>query len=309
MKYITFGQDQDQVSQVILGTMNLAQLSAKDAEVFLKDALDAGINFWDTADCYADGGSEERLGEVFAANPGLREKVFLQSKCGIRNEDGVKFFDFSAEHILQAVDASLERLKTENLDCLLLHRPDVLMEPEEIADAFRILHKTGKVRNFGVSNMNPAMIRRLQKYTKYKLETNQIQMSCAFSPVFDAALHVNMQTQSGVMRDGGIMEYCAENDMAVQAWSPLRYGFFEGIFLSDPKFEKLNSVLERIAGEQNVTPTAVALAWILRYPARMQAVIGTTKSSRMKESALAAEVTLDRRQWYEIYQAAGNDLP
>ncbi|MCR5283427.1 MAG: aldo/keto reductase [Lachnospiraceae bacterium] len=309
MKYITFGQDQDQVSEVILGTMNLSQLSTQEAESLLKDALEEGINFWDTADCYADGGSEERIGEVFAANPGLREKVFLQSKCGIRREDGVKFFDFSAEHILNAVDASLERLKTESLDCLLLHRPDVLMEPEEIADAFRILHKTGKVRNFGVSNMNPAMIRRLQKYTKYKLETNQIQISCAFSPVFDAALHVNMQTESGVMRDGGIMEYCAENDMALQAWSPLRYGFFEGIFLGNPKYQTLNRVLERIAEEQKVTPTAVALAWILRYPARMQAVIGTTKSSRMKESALASQVTLDRRQWYEIYQAAGNELP
>ena len=309
MQYIEFGQDQDRVSQIILGTMNLGFLDDKSAETLLRGALEEGINFWDTADCYGGGASEERLGAFFAANPGMREKVFLQSKCGIREEDGIKWFDFSAEHILEAVDDSLKRLRTERLDCLLLHRPDVLMEPDEIADAFRILHKTGKVRSFGVSNMNPMMIERLQKATKYKLETNQIQLSCAFSPVFDAAFHVNMESSLGIMRDGSVMEYCSQQDMAIQAWSPLRYGNFEGILIGSPQYEKLNEVLDRIAKEQKVTPTAVALAWILRYPARMQAVIGTTKPERVSESAKAADVTLTRKQWYEIYQAAGKDLP
>ena len=309
MKYIEFGQDQDQVSQVVLGTMNIAQYDTEGATAFLKTALEQEINFWDTADCYAAGGSEEVLGKVFAANPGMREKVFLQSKCGIRVEDGMKYFDFSAEHILEAVDASLARLQTDHLDCLLLHRPDALMEPDEIADAFRILHKTGKVRNFGVSNMNPPMIRRLQKATKYKLETNQVQMSCAFTPMFDAGFHVNMESDPAIMRDGGVLDYCSENDMVLQAWSPFRYGYFEGIFLGDPKYAALNKVLERIAGEQGVTPTAVALAWILRYPARMQVIVGTTKAERLVESAQATSVELTRKQWYEIYQEAGNDLP
>ena len=309
MRCIEFGQENDKVSQVILGTMNISSLSQAEADELLKASLDEGINFWDTADCYEDGDSEIRIGQAFANNPGLRERVFLQSKCGIRNEDGVKWFDFSGEHILEAVDASLKRLQTDYLDCLLLHRPDVLMEPDEIADAFRILHKTGKVRNFGVSNQNPVMMARLQKATKYRLTANQIQLSAAFSPAFDAMLHVNMQQDAAVMRDGGIMEYCADNDCAIQAWSPLRYGFFEGIFIGDEKYAELNRILERIAAEQNVTPAAVALAWILKYPAKMQVVIGTTGKEHMRMAAKATEVELTKKQWYEIYQGAGNDLP
>ena len=309
MKYIEFGQEKDKVSQVILGTMNVSSLSQNEADGFLKASLEEGINFWDTADCYADGGSEESLGKVFAANPGLRDKVFLQSKCGIRNDKDLKWFDFSGEHILEAVDASLKRLQTDHLDCLLLHRPDVLMEPDEIADAFRLLHKTGKVRYFGVSNQNPVMMSRLQKATKYRLAANQMQISAAFTPMFDAMLHVNMQQEAGIMRDGGVLEYCADNDCAIQAWSPLRYGYFEGILIGDEKYARLNQILERIAAEQKVSSTAVALAWILKYPAKMQVVIGTTKTERMKEAAKATEVELTKKQWYEIYQGAGNELP
>ncbi|MCR5337471.1 MAG: aldo/keto reductase [Lachnospiraceae bacterium] len=309
MRHINFGNDDDQVSEVILGTMNLGQLSEQEAQTLLESALEDGINFIDTADCYGAGASEEMIGKVFQKNPGLRKKFFLQSKCGIRVDDDFTWFDFSAEHILEAVDASLKRLQTESLDCLLLHRPDALMEPDEIADAFRILHKTGKVRSFGVSNMNPMMIGELQKATKYKLATNQVQLSCAFTPMIDAGFQVNMQTDGGVMRDGGILGYCRQQEMTIQAWSPLRYGYFEGIFIGDEKYAKLNAVLDRIAQEQGVSSSAIALAWILRYPARMQVVAGTTKPERLSQLAKAGEIELTRKQWYEIYLAAGNQLP
>ena len=313
MRYITFGKDKDKVSQVIIGLMRIgvpdATLSVKEVAALVETGLEEGINFLDIADCYHFGKSEEILGGAFAENPGLRDKVFLQSKCGIVKDPDFVWFDFSKKHILEAVDASLKRLQTDRLDCLLLHRPDALMEPEEIAEAFTILHENGKVRNFGVSNQNPAMLELLKKYVTFPIETNQLQLSCAFTPAIDAGFHVNMQDDAAVMREGGVFEYCRLHDIVIQAWSSLQYGYFGGVFLGSDKYPKLNAVLERIAKEQDVTPTAVALAWILRYPGRMQAVIGTTKPARVREAARACDVTLTKKQWYEIYLSAGNRLP
>ena len=308
MDYIQFGESKEKVSKVILGLMRISDMSVDQVLDLCHAALDEGINFFDTADCYGNGRAEEILGEVFTREPDLRKKIFLQSKCGIRNEDGITWYDFSREHILNAVDASLSRLKCDHLDSLLLHRPDALMEVDEIAEAFTKLYKAGKVRNFGVSNCNPYQLQ-LLKSLPFKLCADQLQFSVCHTPMIDEGFDVNMKWDGSTVRAGGILEYCRVNDIAVQAWSTMQYGFFEGVYINNPKFPDLNRVLYRIAGEQNVNATAVALAWILRYPGKTQAVIGTTKIDRVRESARAADVKLSRKQWYELYQAAGNRLP
>lgn len=309
MRYIEFGKDKMKISEIMLGLMRVDTMSVKELRSFLEKALEEGINALDIADCYAYGKCESLLGEVFEEQPSLRDKVFLQSKCGIRRDPDFTYFDFSKEYILEAADASLRRLKSDSLDCLLLHRPDVLMEAEEIAEAFDKLHREGKVKNFGVSNFNPMMTELLRKYLHFPIEANQLQLSCAFTPAFDAGLHVNMETERGIMRDGSVFEYCRLHDIVIQAWSSMQYGFFEGVFIDSPKYPKLNRTLSEIAQKKGVSSTAVALAWILRYPGRMQAVIGTTKEKRLAESARACDIELTRKEWYEIYLSAGNDLP
>ena len=308
MQYISFGTQNAQVSEIILGLMRINEMAPDKVLDLIKASLDAGINLLDIADCYGGGRCEEILGEALALEKGLRDKFFIQTKCGIRVEE-FTWFDFSKEHILEAVDGSLKRMKTDHVESLLLHRPDALMEPEEIAEAFDILHRSGKVLDFGVSNMNIPMMERLQSYVHYPIAANQIQLSCAFTPMFDAGFNVNMQHDKAVMRDGGIMEYCASEDIIMQAWSSLQYGYFEGVFLGSDKYPELNRVLERMAEEKDTNPTAVALAWILRYPAPMQAVIGTTKAGRVRDAAEAADITLTKKEWYEIYLSAGNKLP
>ena len=309
MQFIDFGSNDEKVSKVILGLMRTSDKSVEDLTFLCKTALDSEINFFDTADCYANGGAEELLGRVFEQNPELRKKVFLQSKCGIRSENGLTWYDFSKDHIINAVNASLSRLKTDYIDSLLLHRPDVLMEGEEIAEAFTKLHQEGKVLNFGFSNCNPGTLSFVSKYVPFKICANQVQFSPCHTPMIDAILQTNMKWDGSTMRDGGILEYCRMNDIAVQAWSTMQYGFFEGVYLNNERFPDLNRVLYRIAGEQNTNATAVALAWILRYPGKTQAVIGTTNPGRVQESARACDVVLSRKEWYEIYQAAGNRLP
>lgn len=307
MKYIDYNNKK--LSTIVMGCMRISDLSVEDVERLVDTCLEVGINSFDLADIYGGGKSEIVLGKVLKKRPELREKMWIQSKCGIRNQGPVPFFDFSKEYILKSVDGILERLQTDHVDSLLLHRPDVLMEPEEVNEAFEILKSEGKVLSFGVSNMNPAQIELLKKEVKQPLMINQLQLSAAFSPAFNFGFNVNMENEASINHDGSIFEYCRLKDMVIQSWSSLQYGYFEGVFLDNEKFPKLNSVLKRLAKEKGVTPTAIALAWILRYPAKMQAVIGTTKPERIIESAKATEITLTREEWYEIYLSAGHQLP
>jgi len=309
MRYIAFGVNKAQVSEVVLGSMRIPQMSVAEVGELLKTCLDEGINMVDTADIYGGGHSEELIGDAIAANPGMRDQIFLQTKCSIRFAEHGSYFDFSKDYIISAVEASLKRLKTDHVESLLLHRPDVLMEPDEIAEAFDELHDAGKVLEFGVSNQNPLQMKRIAKASRYPLAANQVQLSVAFAPAFEAMLNVNMENDSAAMRDGGIFEYCERKGMAIQAWSVFQHGYFAGTFLSAPEYEELNAVLDRLAEKYGVTPGAVALAWILRYPAKMQTVIGTTKASRIRESARACDFTLTREEWYELYKAAGRQLP
>lgn len=308
MRYIKFGERQVEISEVVLGLMRISEMTVDQVEELIESALAVGINAFDIADCYGHGECERILGEVLKRRPDLREKMWIQSKCGIRMED-FTYFDFSKEHILEAVDGILERLGVDYIDSLLLHRPDALMEPEEIAEAFDILKAQGKVIDFGVSNQNPMMMELIKKDVKQPLVANQLQLSAAFTPSFDAGFHVNMKQDAGIVRDSSIFEYCRLNDVVIQAWSVLQFDYFGGVFLGSEKYPELNRVLERLAEKYQVTPSAIAIAWVLRYPAKMQAVIGTTKKARVAEAAKAAEIQLTRKEWYEIYLAAGNDLP
>ncbi|MDF9844270.1 MULTISPECIES: aldo/keto reductase [unclassified Paenibacillus] len=302
---IKAGSSQLEVAEISLGCMRIAELSPQEADVHIHSAVEAGIDFFDHADIYAGGKAEEVFGDVVAASPGMRDQLLIQTKCGIR--DG--FFDFSRDHIVQSVENSLKRLKTDYVDVLLLHRPDTLMEPEEVAEAFDYLEQKGMVKHFGVSNLNPLQIELLKKNVKQPLLFNQLQLSIMVSGMIDAGFNVNMTNSASVVHDGGILEYSRLHDMTIQPWSPFQYGFFEGVFLGNDKFPELNEVIDRLAAEKGVADTAIAIAWLLRHPASMQPIVGTTNTQRLLDIAKASDITLTRQEWYEIYRAAGNKLP
>lgn len=308
MRYITLGQDDKELSEIVLGMMRIKDKSVKEVEELVETALSVGINAFDLADIYGRGRCEELLGLVLKNRPDLREKMWIQSKCGIRIEE-FTYFDFSKDYIIKSVDGILQRLKIDHLDSLLLHRPDALMESDQVAEAFDLLYKQGKVRDFGVSNQNPMMMELLKKDVKQPLAVNQLQLSAAFTPGFESAFHVNMEDSQAAMRDGSIFEYCKLHDVVIQAWSVLQLGYFKGNFVGNEKFQALNQVLDRLAIKYGVTSSTIAISWILRYPAKMQAVVGTTNPKHLREVSQAANFSLTRKEWYEIYLAAGNNLP
>ena len=308
MRYITIGQDDKELSEIVLGMMKIKDKSVKEVEELVETALSVGINAFDLADIYGRGRCEELLGLVLKNRPDLREKMWIQSKCGIRIEE-FTYFDFSKDYIIKSVDGILQRLKIDHLDSLLLHRPDALMESDQVAEAFDLLYKQGKVRDFGVSNQNPMMMELLKKDVKQPLAVNQLQLSAAFTPGFESGFHVNMEDSQAAMRDGSIFEYCKLHDVVIQAWSVLQFGYFKGNFVGNEKFQALNQVLDRLAIKYGVTSSTIAISWILRYPAKMQAVVGTTNPKHLREVSQAANFSLTRKEWYEIYLAAGNNLP
>lgn len=305
MKTIHVANTDLDVSEISLGCMRISRMDNRDIATLIHTALDEGVTFFDHADIYGGGQSEAKFAEAIGMNASLREKMHLQSKCGIRKG----MFDFSKEHILEAVDGSLKRLQTDYLDVLLLHRPDALVEPEEVAEAFTILHDSGKVRYFGVSNQNPMQIELLSKFVKQKIVFNQLQFSITNTGMIDAGLNVNMEIDASIDRDGSILDYCRLKEITIQPWSPFQYGFFEGVFLDNDKFPELNQVINEMAAAKGVTNPAIAIAWILRHPARMQPIVGTTKAERLKDICKASDISLTRQEWYQIYLAAGNQLP
>ena len=292
-------------SEIALGCMRIVDLTKQEIATLIHTALDEGINFFDHADIYGGGQSETKFAEALKMNTSLREKIILQSKCGIRQGS----FDFSKGHILEAVDGILKRLQTDHLDILLLHRPDALVEPEEVAEAFTILENSGKVKYFGVSNQNPMQIELLSKFVKQPLIINQLQLSITNTGMIDAGINVNMKIDSSIDRDGSILDYCRLKEITIQPWSPFQYGFFEGAFLNNEKFPELNLKINEIASLRGVTNTAIAIAWLLRHPAHMQPIVGTTNPGRVKDACKASDVKLTREEWYAIYLAAGNKLP
>jgi predicted oxidoreductase len=297
------------VSSVVLGLMRIAKMSDAEIQALFGAARDAGVTVFDHADIY--GGErhrcEERFGEAIKLSAAEREQILIQSKVGIRKG----FFDFSSEHILQTVDESLAALHTDYLDVLLLHRPDTLVEPEDVASAFDELAASGKVRHFGVSNHTPGQIEVLKTAVKQPLLFNQVQLSITHANLFAQGVAANMNgLDQSISRDNGLLDYSRLKGMMLQAWSPFQKGFFDGVFVGDREnFAELNDALDELAAKYGVTPTGIAVAWITRHPANVQVVLGTTKPSRVAECAAGSSVPLTREEWYRLFRTAGHTLP
>ena len=308
MKYYIMKNTDLEVSALALGTMRIPDKGIDAAEKLIHTALDLGINFIDEADIYGGGTSEEMLGYIFDRNPGLRDKVILQSKAGIVFRNGHRY-DMSKSYIVPAVEDSLRRLRTDHLDILLLHRPDALMDPAEVAEAFDELHKAGKVRYFGVSNQNASQMRLLEKYLHMPIVADQLQFSLLHSGLVDQGIFVNMIDSEATDRDGGTLNYCMLEDIRIQSWSPLQASGWTGTFIDNPKYAKTNEILADLADKYGVSKTAVALAWILRHPAGMQPILGTTSVEHLTESCDATNFTLTNQEWYDLYLAERRPLP
>ncbi len=304
MKYINIA-NQLNASAVSLGCMRMSDLDEKRVDAIMDTALECGVNFFDHADIYGGGNSERFFGNYLKRNPGVREKILIQSKCSIH--DGQ--FDFSKEHILKSVDGILSRLGVDYLDVLLLHRPDTLMEPEEVAEAFNQLEASGKVKHFGVSNQNMMQMELLKTAVKQPLIINQLQFSVTEAGLVTSGMNVNMKNAESVMHDGSFLEYSRIKNITIQAWSPFQHGFFGGSYIDNEDFPELNKKLAEIGEQYGITKTGVAAAWILRHPANMQLIAGTMNPSRLAEICKGADVTLSRSEWYQIYRAAGHTLP
>lgn len=297
------------VSSVILGLMRIGKMADAEIRSLFDAAVESGINMIDHADVY--GGTvhhcEARFGEAVRLSAADRSRLLIQTKAGIRQG----YFDFSAEHILEAVDGSLAALRTEYIDVLLLHRPDALVEPDDVARAFDKLHSAGKVRHFGVSNQTPGQIELLKSAVKQPLLFNQVQLSITHANLVAQGVAANMAgLDQSISRDVGLLDYSRLEGMTLQAWSPFQKGFFDGVFLGDrAAYPELNDVLDELASKYGVTPTGIAVAWITRHPANIQVVLGTTKPSRVKDSAAGSDVTLTREEWYRLFRAAGHQVP
>ena len=296
------------VVRMILGCMRMPNLSVQEAATMIQAAVDLGINYFDNATCYTQGVAETRFGDALKASGIHREDLLIQTKCGLcfeRNE-----FDWTKKNILESVDDSLRRMQLDYLDVLLLPRPDVLYDPQEVAEAFDLLVESGKVRHFGVSNVPPMMLEVLRKYVRQPLIINQLQLSLEQSQLIDQSLYLNnLSTDRSTDRDNGLLDYCRLHEITIQAWSPLQYGMIDGCFLDHPDYPELNAELSRLAEKYQVTKAAIALAWILRHPANMQVIVGTMNPEHLKESAEAMNIRLTHHEWYELYLAAGKYLP
>lgn len=309
MKSVSFGSAT--APAVIAGMMRINDKDEAQIKDLYRTARDVGIDFFDHADIY--GGSmhfcEERFADALRLSAAERDEITLQTKCGIVPAAGM--FDFSYEHIVAQVEGSLKALRTDYIDVLLLHRPDALVEPDEVARAFDELAESGKIRAFGVSNHTPRQIDLLRTAVQQPLIANQLQLSMTHAPIIAQGVAMNMagEDQSIVRDGGGIVEYCRINNITVQAWSPFQAGFFTGVFLGNPEYAELNSIIDRLAAHHGVTPIGIATAWITRHPAGMQVVLGTTTPERVQEAAAGVDIVLSRAEWYELYRAAGHLLP
>lgn len=305
MKYIRPFGNETEISQIALGCMRIKDKTDKEMDFYLCTALEAGINYFDHADIYGGGMCEEVFGKALKRNSSLKDKIHLQTKCSIRKG----MYDFSKEHIISAVEGSLKRLGVDSVDTLLLHRPDLLMEPEEVAEAFDELEKSGKVKYFGVSNHSPMQLELLKAAVEQPLLFNQMQLSITNANMLSSGANVNLTNSDGINYDGYLRDYCRLNKITLQPWSPLQYGFISGSFLENEKYGKLNEVMGEIGDKYGITKEGVAIAWLLRLPDKMQPVVGSTNIDRIKAVAKAAEVTLSREDWYRIYLEAGYRLP
>ncbi|CAM3434260.1 aldo/keto reductase [Isoptericola cucumis] len=311
MRTVPLGTTGRHVPNVVIGLMRIQQLDDDAVRELVRTARDAGIDFVDHADVYGDDlhGCERRFAEAMQLSPSEREQLTIQSKAGIVREG--PYFDYSYEHLVSSVEGSLRALGTDYLDVLLLHRPDALVEPDEVARAFDDLEAAGKVRAFGVSNHTPGQIDLLKKSVRQPLVANQLQLSITHAPIVAQGVAANMagEDQALTLDGGGILDYCRLHDITVQAWSPFQAGFFTGVFLGSEDYPELNAVIDRLAAKYDVPPIAIAVAWITRHPAGMQVVLGTTTPERVEGAAQGSDLPLTRAEWYELFRAAGYRVP
>lgn len=311
MKTFTLPNTEIVAPNVVLGLMRIPDKTDDEVRELVHTARDAGIDFFDHADVYGNDlhGCERRFAEAMKLSASERDAITIQTKTGIVREG--PYFDFSYEHIIESVNGSLEALQTDRIDILLLHRPDALVEPEEVARAFDELESAGKVKAFGVSNHTPRQIDLLKRYVRQPIVANQLQLSITHAPIVTQGVAANMlgEQQSVTLDGGGIVDYCRLNDITIQAWSPFQAGFFTGVFLGSPEYAELNAAIDRLAAQYDVPPIAIATAWITRHPAQMQVVLGTTNPERVAGAALGSEIPLTRAEWYELFRAAGHIVP
>ena len=306
MKYVDIKGTNIKASRIALGCMRIGQMEVEAVEELIETALELGINFFDHADIYGAGASEKVFGKALAKHPEWREKMIIQSKCGIVPG---KCYDFSQKHILKCVDESLENLQTNYLDILLLHRPDVLMDPEEVARTFDILHASGKVKYFGVSNMNPMQIELIKKYSKHPIVINQVQFNLVNASMIDCGINVNMTNNEAINRDGSLLEYCYLHDITIQPWSILQASWEKGTFIDHPDYKELNDKLEEVGAKYGLDKAAMSVAWILRHPADMIPIVGTTSTTHLLEMVKGLPIKLTREEWYGLYLSSGHKLP
>lgn len=306
MEKIKLGSSQLEVPRISVGCMRIGNLDMSQADLFVNEAVELGTNFFDHADIYGGGKCEEIFGSVLHNNPGLREKIILQSKAGI--VPGV-MYDNSKEYLLNAVDGILKRLQTDYLDVFLIHRPDALADAQDTAEALETLYRMGKVRYFGVSNYRTSQVQLLSKYLNHKIVANQLQFSLTNASMIQSGIEANMLSDGAVDRDGEILDYCRMNDITIQTWSPFQFGTFEGTFLNNPAFSVLNQKIDFLADKYQVSNSAIAAAWILKHPAKMQVITGSTKRERLRDICEAVKVEFTKEEWYSLYKAAGHILP
>ena len=285
---------------------HLSSDTIEKAVILISIACDHGITLFDHSDVYKDGRSETTFGEVLKRVPGLRNRVVIQSKCGLSTTPDPLLtdspaVDLSRAHILRAVEGSLKRLDVDHLDILLLHWPDALAEPEEIAGAFDDLARAGKVRYFGLSNHTVGQIELLRKFVHQPLITNQIHIGLNYClPIADGPEYPNGEH----VLTNGILDYCRLHDIRVQAWSPLRGDLLNPPASASPQIKEVAELLSQLAARKITTPSAIALAWLLRHPAGIIPVIGATNPAHIAENCAADKLELSRQEWYALYFAA-----
>lgn len=303
MRKMKIGNGEMEASVLAMGCMRISRVEYEAADRVVHTALEQGITFFDHADVYGMGKSEELFGRILDLHSGLREKIRVQSKCTlVRDAVQTLYNDSSKDYIIQSVENSLKRLNTEYLDSYLLHQADTLVEPEEVAEAFDKLHQSGKVRFFGVSNHRPLQVELLQKYLNQRLIINQLQISVAHTDLIDSSFTMRLRDEANVDKTGDALTYSRLRDMTIQAWSPFQFGFYGGVFMGNENYPNLNESVNRMAAEKQVSPSAIAVAWLLRHPAHIQPLIGTTNSERLKDICTGTEVILSRAEWYELYR-------
>lgn len=304
MKYYKLSNGME-ISAIALGCMRMYDMSSHEVEGLVEAALNNGINFFDHADIYGGGTCEAVFGKVLKRRPEWRKQMIIQTKCGICNG----YYDLSYEHIIESVNASLERLHTDYIDILLLHRPDALMNNREIAKAFNELFESGKVHCFGVSNMNPSQIEYIQKECRYPILFNQLQFNVVNAGMIDAGINVNMNNAASINHDSDVLNYCMNHGITIQPWSILQASWEKGTYLNNPEYSELNTKLSELAKKYNVTPATIAVSWILRHPARMQPIAGTTNKDHLNELCKATSFELSRQEWYDLYRSVNRMLP